>query len=103
MHPNGDPRVVIKSVLLLTRVALATNQPERAARWLGAVAAAQEATGIRRVWGEIAASQLETETRVSLSDDAFRPRGKWDGEWPGRMRWRTPWRFWIRPTRPTSW
>jgi predicted ATPase/DNA-binding CsgD family transcriptional regulator len=67
----GDDRSVLSMVVGLAGVALATRQPERAARLLGAVAAAQAATGIVGLWSNTRIERVEAPTRAALGDKAF--------------------------------
>ena len=55
----------------LAGVALATDQPERAARLLGAVSAAQQAIGISSILTDLNVRQLPQMARAKLGDEAF--------------------------------
>jgi len=67
----GDDRSVLSMVVGLAGVALATGQPERAARLLGAVAAAQAATGVIGLWSNTRVERVEAPARAALGDKAF--------------------------------
>lgn len=67
----GDDRSVLSMVVGLAGVALATGQTERAARLLGAVAAAQTATGVVSLWSNARVERVEAPARAALGDQAF--------------------------------
>jgi DNA-binding CsgD family transcriptional regulator len=67
----SDVREVMGLVAGTAGVALAIGQPEGAARVLGAVDAAQEWSGIRRIAHGLHAARLVTETRNQLAAPAF--------------------------------
>jgi predicted ATPase/DNA-binding CsgD family transcriptional regulator/DNA-binding XRE family transcriptional regulator len=67
----SDVREVMGAVAGTAGVSLAVGQPERAARILGAVDAAQEWSGIRRIAHGLHATRLVTETRNQLTAPAF--------------------------------
>jgi predicted ATPase/DNA-binding CsgD family transcriptional regulator/transcriptional regulator with XRE-family HTH domain len=67
----SDVREAMGLVAGAAGVALAIGQPERAARVLGAVDAAQESSGIRRIAHGLHAARLVTETRSQLAVPVF--------------------------------
>jgi non-specific serine/threonine protein kinase len=67
----ADQRLRMDMIIGLAGVAHATAQHERAARLLGAVAAAQVTTGIHRLWSYVEADKLATRMRTLLGDEAF--------------------------------
>ncbi len=67
----ADQRRIMDMIVGLANVAHATGQHERAVRLLGAVAAAQAATGIPRIWSYVDAHDLATVARAELGDEAF--------------------------------
>jgi len=67
----GAERVVLGAVAGLAGVELALGQPERAARLLGAVAAAQEVTGVSRITDAIHVERLVATARTRLGDRPF--------------------------------
>jgi predicted ATPase/DNA-binding CsgD family transcriptional regulator len=67
----GDDRSVLSMVVGLAGVALATGQPQRAARLLGAVAAAQTATGIVGLWSNTRVERVEAPARAALGAQVF--------------------------------
>ncbi len=67
----GAKRVVLGAVAGLAGVVLALEQPERAARLLGAVAAAQEVTGVGRITDAIHADRLVAAARAQLGERPF--------------------------------
>jgi hypothetical protein len=67
----GDGRTVMGTVAGLAGLALALGQPARAVRLLGAAAAAQEASGIRRIAHAAHTARLTTELRIQLAEQAF--------------------------------
>jgi predicted ATPase/DNA-binding CsgD family transcriptional regulator len=68
---TGDVRSEMYIVTGLAGVALASGQPERAARLLGAVAAAEDATGSMIVFRFWYSDRVLTTTRAALEDNAF--------------------------------
>jgi predicted ATPase/DNA-binding CsgD family transcriptional regulator len=67
----SDVREVMGLVAGTAGVVLAIGQPQRAARVLGAVDAAQESSGIRRIAHGLHAARLVTETRNQLAAPVF--------------------------------
>ena len=67
----GNARQTMYQVAGLAGVALATGQPQRAARLLGAVAAAQEAMGFGSILRDLNTRQAPELARAQLGDDAF--------------------------------
>ena len=67
----GAERVVLGAVAGLAGVVLALGQPERAARMLGAVAAAAEVTGAGRIADTNYADRLVVAARARLGDGPF--------------------------------
>lgn len=70
----GEERQIMFNVAWLANVALASGQPERAARLLGAIAAAQDPTGYTVRHRHFA--RIEPSTRAVLGDSAF--MAAWD-------------------------
>jgi non-specific serine/threonine protein kinase len=66
----GDERIVRGIVAGLADIALATGQPERAARLLGAVAAAH-AAGVARVVNEERHAKAQAAARAALGEERF--------------------------------
>jgi non-specific serine/threonine protein kinase len=67
----GEERNVMGTVVCLARVALATGQPRRAARLLGAVEAAHATTGMLRIWDEQEFDIVTAATRAKLGEAAY--------------------------------
>jgi non-specific serine/threonine protein kinase len=68
---TGDVRCEMYVVTGLAGVALASGQPERAGRLLGAVAAAEDTTGSTIVFKFWYSDRVLTTTRAELGDSAF--------------------------------
>jgi non-specific serine/threonine protein kinase len=68
---TGDMRSVLGIVAGLADVALATGQPKRAARLLGAVAAAHATTGVARIPNEEQVGRALAAVRRTLGEAAF--------------------------------
>ena len=64
-------RTILGAVHGLAGVALALGQPERAARLLGAVAAAREALGMGRISQKHHGERITADTRAALEAAAF--------------------------------
>jgi non-specific serine/threonine protein kinase len=67
----GAEHVLMGQLEGLAGVALAQQQPERAARLLGAVAAARETTGVARIAHAIHADRITTAVRSQLGETSF--------------------------------
>jgi DNA-binding CsgD family transcriptional regulator/tetratricopeptide (TPR) repeat protein len=67
----GAERILLGQVSGLAGVALAEEQPERAARLLGAVAAARETSGVGRIAHALLADRITTAVRSRLGETAF--------------------------------
>jgi DNA-binding CsgD family transcriptional regulator/tetratricopeptide (TPR) repeat protein len=79
----GDERIIMGIIASFAGIALATNQPERAACLLGAIAAAQEATGYTGALTDRYVAPIVSMTRTTLGEAVF--SAAWE---TGRaMRW----------------
>jgi predicted ATPase/DNA-binding CsgD family transcriptional regulator len=67
----GAERVLLGQVAGLAGVALAQEQPERAARLLGAVAAARESSGVARIAHALDADRIAAAVRSRLGEKSF--------------------------------
>ena len=67
----GAERILLGQVAGLAGVALAKEQPERAARLLGAVEAARETSGVARIAHALHADRIATAVRARLGETAF--------------------------------
>jgi DNA-binding CsgD family transcriptional regulator len=67
----GDERNVMYQVGGVAGVALGTDQPGRAARLLGAIAAFQEASGFTAVFSDPAIVEIMLATKAALGAEAF--------------------------------
>jgi len=67
----GAERIVLGALAGLAGVALAGNDPDRAARILGAVAAARAALRVGRIAHALHTERIESETRARLGETAF--------------------------------
>jgi predicted ATPase/DNA-binding CsgD family transcriptional regulator len=67
----GDDRAAFGAIAGLAGIALALNQPERAARLLGAVDVAREAAGYSRIMHGLQTDRITAETRERLGEPAF--------------------------------
>jgi predicted ATPase/DNA-binding CsgD family transcriptional regulator len=67
----GAERILLGQLAGLAGVALAQEQPERAARLLGAVEAARETSGVARITHALLADRITTAVRSRLGETAF--------------------------------
>jgi predicted ATPase/DNA-binding CsgD family transcriptional regulator len=67
----SDLRILMGTVASLSGVTIALGHPTRGVRLLGAVAAAQEASGMRRIAHAVHTARIAAELRVLLAEPAF--------------------------------